>query len=357
MTSASAMNIELVTEADLPDILALSNWAVENTPANFATSPESLSEWTASWRETRERYPWLVARYGERLGERRRGSIAGFAKASPHRVRGAYGWTAEVTVYIHHEMHRRGIGRALYRLLIPTVRAQGYVTLLAGITPPNPGSEGLHAATGFVHCGTYHRTGWKFSRWHDVGYWERHLQRADLPPGEIRPVTDVWPQIRRWASGGLEIRPTALGAPVSQSLIAELNRELAALYPEPGANHFRLEESEVAGERGAFVVAYLESEPVGCGAIRLGDDAAAEVKRMFVAPRWRGIGISRPLLAALEERATQIGAKRVVLETGVRQSEALALYANCGYERIAPFGEYVDSPLSICMGKLLLPAS
>ena len=323
------------------------HWAAENTAANFATGPETLSEWSATFHETAERYPWLVAR--------REGRVVGFAKASPHRARGAYRWTAEVSVYIHHELHGRGLGRALYDRLVPTLRAQGYVTLLAGITPPNPGSERLHAALGFVRCGTYHHAGWKFSRWHDVGYWELHLRRPDLPAETIVPVAEVWPKVHRWLSDsdGLEIRPAALASPDTASLIAALNRELSSMYPEPGATHFRLDESEVTGERGVFLLAHLAGEPAGCGAIRVVDEESAEVKRMFVAPRWRGLGISKRVLLALEEHALRLGVKRVVLETGERQSEALALYERNGYARIAPFGEYVDSPLSVCMGKRL----
>jgi len=179
-------SIERATPADVPAIVALSNWAT-STPANFATSPEPLDPWSAQYAATEAAYPWLVAR---EVGEP--GRVLGFAKAAPHRARGGYAWTAEVSVYVHHERHGQGIGRALYDRLIPTLRAQGYMLLLAGITPPNPPSERLHEAVGFVRCGTYHRAGWKLGRWYDVGYWELQLQ-GDGPPGKIRPVADVWP--------------------------------------------------------------------------------------------------------------------------------------------------------------------
>ncbi len=70
-------------------------------------------------------------------------------------------------------------------------------------------------------------------------------------------------------------------------------------------------------------------------------------------PRWRGLGIAARILGALEDRARHLGAERVVLETGDRQRAALALYEGHGYKVIAPFGEYVGSPHSVCMEKRL----
>jgi GNAT superfamily N-acetyltransferase len=74
---------------------------------------------------------------------------------------------------------------------------------------------------------------------------------------------------------------------------------------------------------------------------------------MYVSPEERGRGLSRLLLNALESEARALGLSRLVLETGVRQVAALALYERAGFSRIAPFGEYVGSPLSVCMAKEL----
>lgn len=180
------MKIELARESDLPKILELSNWGAEHTPANFATQPETLAHWLEAWRQTARLHPWLVARHAD-------GAIAGFAKSSPHRSRGAYHWSVEVSVYIDPQCHGRGVGSALYAVLIPLLRAQGYMTVLAGIVGGHEPSERLHAKLGFVRCGTFHRVGWKFDRWHDVGYWELHLQAADAAPRPIRPVADAAP--------------------------------------------------------------------------------------------------------------------------------------------------------------------
>ncbi len=153
---------------------------------------------------------------------------------------------------------------------------------------------------------------------------------------------------------GVTIRREPLESDVATSLIAALNAELSAMYPEPGATHFRLDPEEVAEGRGAFFIALDSETPIGCGALRLLDAKTGELKRMYVAKPLRGQGIARTLLEALESEARRLGASRVVLETGVRQLAAIALYEHAGYERIPPYGEYVGSPTtSICLAKNL----
>ncbi len=143
-----------------------------------------------------------------------------------------------------------------------------------------------------------------------------------------------------------------LAAESSQVLIAALNAELSAMYPEPGANHFGLKPAQVAGSSGVFLVASLNGTPVGCGAVRLIDAATGELKRMYVAPAARGKGLSKQLVAALEAEARMLGAKHLVLETGIRQLAALALYRGAGFQPIPLYGEYLVSPeTSVCLGK------
>src|SRR3990172_3323692 len=145
-----------------------------------------------------------------------------------------------------------------------------------------------------------------------------------------------------------------LESPVAQDLIARLNAELNERYPEDDtANHFRLDGHEVAPGRGSFLVAYEEAVPIGCGAVRRIEAGVAEVKRMYVAPAVRGRGVGRALLTALEAEARQLGATRLLLETGPRQPEAIALYEHAGFVRIPAFGEYEDHPLSVFMEKNL----
>jgi GNAT superfamily N-acetyltransferase len=138
-----------------------------------------------------------------------------------------------------------------------------------------------------------------------------------------------------------------------------LDAELTGAYPEPGATHFGLAPAEVAAGQGAFLVVRIDGEPVGCGALRRLDAETGELKRMYVATAVRGRGLGRRLLAALEAEAQALGMRRLVLETGVRQAAALALYRATGFQPIPLYGEYRASPAtSICLGKeLTAPAS
>jgi GNAT superfamily N-acetyltransferase len=153
-----------------------------------------------------------------------------------------------------------------------------------------------------------------------------------------------------------ELRRADVTSSVARALIDALNRELDERYPEEGANFFHLDPDEVSEGCGAYFIAYIANEPVGCGAVRRIGHDVAELKRMYVAPTARNRGVGRQILDALEAIARQLGATRLVLETGVRQPEALALYSRAGFTTIPLFGEYADTPhpeLSVCMAKEL----
>jgi putative acetyltransferase len=132
-------------------------------------------------------------------------------------------------------------------------------------------------------------------------------------------------------------------------LISDLDAYQDTLYP-PESRH-ALDLASLKQGNVLFAVARDESgRASACGAIVLGA-AYGEVKRMYVDPRCRGQGLARRLLALLEGEAVQAGCRQLMLETGPRQPEALALYDACGYTRRGPFGGYRDDPLSVFMHK------
>jgi GNAT superfamily N-acetyltransferase len=152
------------------------------------------------------------------------------------------------------------------------------------------------------------------------------------------------------------IRRAELQSPQAQSLILALNAELEQRYPEEGANFFRLEAEEVTAGRGGFFLASMDGAPVGCGAVRSLEPGIAEIKRMYVAPSARGRGVGRRIVAELESEARRLGMHRILLETGPRQPEAIALYTRAGFAEIPLYGEYVGANFSVCMAKNIEPA-
>jgi putative acetyltransferase len=151
----------------------------------------------------------------------------------------------------------------------------------------------------------------------------------------------------------LSISPEPFDSPEAQRLIAALDAGLAELYPPEQRFGPNLQAQHLADGRGTFLVAREDGRAVGCGAIRLTDAVTAEVKRMYVEPDQRGRGVGRAVLARLESAAQQMGARRLVLETGSYSADALALYGGAGFTQVDCWGEYATSPTSICLEKEL----
>jgi GNAT superfamily N-acetyltransferase len=154
------------------------------------------------------------------------------------------------------------------------------------------------------------------------------------------------------------IEPLPITHPDAARLVEEVQLEYVARYGS--RDETPLEPGYFAAPNGAFFVGYLDGVPVATGAWRrrsdvdaLGSTAAAEIKRMYVAPAGRGLGLARAMLAHLERTAAVSGAAVMILETGTGQPEALALYASSGYEPIPGFGHYRRSPLNRCLARLL----
>ncbi|MGN6250485.1 MAG: GNAT family N-acetyltransferase [Marmoricola sp.] len=146
--------------------------------------------------------------------------------------------------------------------------------------------------------------------------------------------------------------------PDAARLVEAVQEEYVQRYG--GRDDSPVDPGQFEGEQGCFVVAYDGDVPVATGAWRrreVPDGApgasAVELKRMYVVPGARGRGVARAVLAHLERTARAAGADVVVLETGLRQPEAIALYASCGYTPIPGFGHYQGEPLSRCFARLL----
>jgi DNA-binding MarR family transcriptional regulator/GNAT superfamily N-acetyltransferase len=119
--------------------------------------------------------------------------------------------------------------------------------------------------------------------------------------------------------------------------VAELNRRSTRGFdPSVGATALP---HEVRPPAGHFFVAYLHGEPIGCGGVKHHANAPAEIKRMWIAPQARGLGLGRRLLETLEARAGQGGAEVARIETSAVLTEALSLYRSTGWVEVAPFND------------------
>lgn len=135
-----------------------------------------------------------------------------------------------------------------------------------------------------------------------------------------------------------------------QQLVHELDKDLAI---RDGAEHAFFAQFNKIDLIKQVVVAYANGQAVGCGAIKHYVGQTMEVKRMFVDPEWRGKGIASLVLTELENWAIELGYTKCILETGIKQSEAIRLYQKNNYELIPNYGQYVGVESSVCYEKQL----
>lgn len=163
-------------ESDAAAVAAIYAPYVRDTAVSFETEAPTAEAMARRIGETLATHPWLVAERG--------GEAVGYAYAGKHSQRAAYRWTVDVTVYVRGRERRGGVGRGLYRVLLATLREQGFRSAFAEVVLPNPGSTRLHEAMGFEHIGTHKDIGHKLGRWHDIAYWRLGLAEGAAPPHE-----------------------------------------------------------------------------------------------------------------------------------------------------------------------------
>lgn len=166
--------IRPVRAADADAIAAIYAPYVAETAITFEYDVPDAAEMAGRIARYTATHPWLIAE--------RDGRVIGYAYGSPYRSRAAYAWVAELGVYLDRAAHGGGVGTALYAALCTALRDRGYVAAMGVMTLPNAASEALHRRCGFRDVGTQSGIGFKFGRWHDVGFWQRDLgRRGDNP--------------------------------------------------------------------------------------------------------------------------------------------------------------------------------
>ena len=149
------------------------------------------------------------------------------------------------------------------------------------------------------------------------------------------------------------IEPVDPQDPAALSLLREAAIEVRAQYPESQTTNAEWPSNPPTPPRGIYLVTFVGGAPVACGALRPMDEQSVEIRRMFVLSGARRQGHARAVLSALERYAAEYGFTIMLLETGNRQSAAMALYESYGFRRIAPFGEHANDPTSVCYEKYI----
>jgi L-amino acid N-acyltransferase YncA len=165
----SMFTLRLATAADLPAINDIYNYYVPRSTCTYQLEPETLEDRQSWFREhSPNKYPVTVAEI--------EGQVVGWGSISKFRPRAAYAPTCEASVYIHHNHHRRGQGRAILLDLIDRARAAGFHSLIGGASADQTASIALQEALGFQKVAHLKQVGHKFGRWLDVVYLQLMLQ-------------------------------------------------------------------------------------------------------------------------------------------------------------------------------------
>jgi len=180
--------IRMAEKRDAAQIASIYRPFCEDNCVSFETEAPDAAEVAARIQKVSLQFPWLV--------DDRDGTIAGYAYASQHRVRAAYRWVAEVTIYVGDAFRGRGIGRALYSDLLERLRSQGYFKAYAGIVVPNPPSQSFHESMGFKLVAMYRGVGCKQGAWRDAGWWQFDIQAETPSPADPRPPSPSPPTPR-----------------------------------------------------------------------------------------------------------------------------------------------------------------
>ena len=148
----------------------------------------------------------------------------------------------------------------------------------------------------------------------------------------------------------LELYRTTSENPDFANLVSHLDAHLWETYPDTQAEY---DTFNVIESNDTVVIVHKDKRAVGCGCFKKFDSETVEIKRMFVHPEYRGLGIAHLILEELEKWAAELGYRYLVLETLPKQTSAIRLYQKRGYQRIENYGPYVGLADSICMRKTI----
>lgn len=184
------IKIRSASVKDTQSLLKIYAPYVENTAITFEYEVPSVEEFAGRIRQVQKRYPFLVAEAG--------GDILGYAYAGAFKERAAYDWAVETTVYVKNGKKRQGVGGRLYQALEYILKMQGILNLNACIADAPKEDEYLtkdsvifHQKLGYRPVGTFQKCGYKFGRWYDMVWMEKHLGKHAENPPKVKTFEEV----------------------------------------------------------------------------------------------------------------------------------------------------------------------
>ena len=188
------MQIRVAGENDAAVLVEIYSYYVEKTAVTFEYKTPSVEEFAGRIRDIQKKYPYIVA---EENGE-----ILGYAYGSAFHPRNAYGWCAEMSIYVKHDRRGSGAGGRLYRALESLLAEMGVLNLNACIAVPQKEDEYLtnasvdfHKHFGYKRVGMFHRCGYKFNRWYHMVWMEKMIGEHKSVQPEVKPFTEIQDKI------------------------------------------------------------------------------------------------------------------------------------------------------------------
>jgi L-amino acid N-acyltransferase YncA len=177
------VKIRLAEERDFEGMLKIYAPFVTNTSVTFEYEVPSLEEYSKRIQNISSHYPCFVCEVD--------GKVEGYAYASIYRIKTAYQWSVESTIYVSSEYQGKGVARWLYEALFCTLELQGFINVYAVITLPNKISEQFHLNLGFAQVGLFENIGYKLGKWHNLMFLEMFLSEHVPDPPAPDPIHEV----------------------------------------------------------------------------------------------------------------------------------------------------------------------
>jgi phosphinothricin acetyltransferase len=328
--------IRPATPFDADALCAIYNHYVGTTTVSFEEEPVAAAAMAQRIEAVFEAdLPWLVIEVD--------GTIAGYAYATKWRVRSAYRFSVESTIYMDAAFAGRGLGRRLYGALLDDLRARGRHMVIGGIAQPNAASVALHERLGFRKVAHFSEVGLKFGRRVDVGYWELKLA---APSSHAAAALDGC-SVRRIDAQEAAARIEQLADVLVDCV--EGGASVNFMLPMARETALRFWHKTIASlERGERTLLVAEDAHGILGTVQLLTDTPdnqphrADVAKLLVHRRARNGGVGLRLMEAVEEAAREQGRTVLVLDTANPAAERL--YERLGWQRVGVVPDFCLMP-------------